>query len=88
MSRSWPTAEDDMQVAARVIEEYAEQVNSDTLGMFELVVNHKEKSMGFRLSNWVLALAEYFMAQYGPAQGDFVTRKVVSRCLINGQTLH
>lgn len=88
MNQNWPTKEKDLLVAEQVIEEYANSVNTDALGLFELVHHPQERHMAFRLANWVLTLANYFVSTYGAEQGDFVTRKVVSRCLINGQTLH
>jgi hypothetical protein len=88
MNNKWPTKDNDMQVAEQIIEEYANRVDSQALGLFELVLNPGEKRMAFRLSNWVVMLADYFMSQYGPSQGDYVTRKVISKCLVNGQTLH
>ncbi|MGQ3890547.1 hypothetical protein [Legionella sp. CNM-4043-24] len=88
MNQNWPTKDKDMLIAEQVIEEYATQVDSDTLGLFEVVHNHQERHMGFRLANWVTTLARHFVSAYGPEQGDYVTRKVVTRCLINGQTLH
>ncbi|MFC3908711.1 hypothetical protein ACFORL_06425 [Legionella dresdenensis] len=88
MNNSWPTREQDMHAAKQIIEEYANSNECDTLGLFEIVVNKEEKCMNFKLSRWVLTLAEYFKTQYGANQGDFVTRKVISRCLTEGNTVH
>lgn len=88
MNKNWPTKAQDLFVAEQIMEDYANQHNSESLGLFELFVNQEEKRMNFRLSNWVLALAEQFKSMYGATKGDFVTRKVISCCLTNGQTLH
>lgn len=88
MKEKWLTRESDMFVAEQIMEEYARHQNSESLGIFELFVNQEEKRMNFRLSNWVLKLAEHFKSVYGDNQGEFVIRKVISRCLTNGQTLH
>ena len=88
MSNNWPTKLQDLHLAQVIMEEFASQHPSGSLGLFELVVNESEKRMNFRLSNWVLAIAERFNDMYGPSQGEYVTRQVVSRCLTQGQTLH
>lgn len=88
MTNSWPTKEKDLFVAEQIMQEYAVQNKTDSLGLFELFVNREEKRMNFRLSNWVLTLALHFKSLYGDTQGDFVTRKVITNCLSNGQTFH
>lgn len=88
MKKNWPTKDRDMHIAQQIMEQYAQEQNSNNLGLFELVVNQEEKRMNYRLSSWVLMLAEHFKSIYGENQGDFVTRQVITRCLINGQTLH
>ncbi len=88
MNKSWPTKDKDIHIAQLIMEEYAYKQNSEALGLFELVVNQTEKRMNFQLSNWVLALAQRFNTMYGSHQGEHVTRLVISRCLVQGQTLH
>lgn len=88
MNENWPTKDKDMDVAQRIMEEYANEQNSESLGLFELIVDQEAKRMDFRLSSWVQILAQHFKSLYGANQGDFVTRQVISRCITNGQTLH
>lgn len=88
MKKNWPTKDNDLHVAERFMEEYATEQESNALGLFELVVNQEEKRMNFRLANWVMALAKHFNSIYGPHQGDYITRQIISRCIVQGQTLH
>jgi hypothetical protein len=88
MSQNWPTRDNDLQVARVIMEEYANERESDSLGLFEIVVDQTEKKMNFCLSGWVVMLAKHFNSMYGINQGDFVTRQVITRCLTQGQTLH
>lgn len=88
MSQSWPTREEDLKAAQSIMEEYANQGESPALGLFEISVNHNEKRMNYRLSGWIVLLAKHFANQYGANQGDFVTRQVISRCIIQGETMH
>lgn len=88
MSKKWTTREQDLQTAQSIMEEYAQARNSDTLGLFEIVVNPLEKRMDYCLSGWVLLLAKHFTSVYGSHQGDFITRQVITRCITQNQTLH
>lgn len=88
MSESWPTREKDLQVAHNIMEEYANERDSDSLGLFEIVVDRSEKRMNFRLSGWVILIAKHFVAAYGACQGDFITRQIISRCITQDATLH
>lgn len=88
MNKNWPTKDKDIFTAQKIMEEYAKEQKSELLSLLELVVNPLEKQMGFKLANWVLALANYFSTTYGAEQGDYVTRQVITRCLRQGQTLH
>ena len=88
MKKSWPTQEKDMIIAQFIIEQYANLTEADALGLFELVVDQKEKRMNFQLSTWVVMLAQQFKALYGAEQGDLVTRQVISRCLTGTETIH
>ncbi|MFT4059551.1 MAG: hypothetical protein QM652_08395 [Legionella sp.] len=88
MSQNWSTRDRDLQTARVIMEEYANERDSDSLGLFEIVVDPTEKRMSFCLSGWVVALAKHFNSVYGVIQGDYVTRRVITRCLTQGQTLH
>lgn len=88
MNANWPTRDKDLQTARQIMEEYANDRESDSLGLFEIVVDQIEKRMNYCLSGWVVMLAKHFSSMYGASQGDFVTRRVISRCITQGQTLH
>lgn len=77
-----------MKIAQQIMEEYAQQNNLDSLGLFELVVDQEEKKMDFRLSPWVSKIATYFQSEYGEEQGDFITRQVISNCITKDETIH
>ncbi|PJD94655.1 MAG: hypothetical protein CK426_05810 [Legionella sp.] len=88
MSQNWPTREQDLQTARIIMEEYANQKESDSLGLFEVVVDQIEKRMNLQLSGWVVILARHFLSTYGVSQGDFITRQVISRCITQEATVH
>lgn len=88
MSDKWSTKDRDLQTARLIMEEYASDRESESLGLFEIVVDQVEKRMNFRLSGWVIALAKHFNSEYGSSQGDYITRQIISRCITQGETLH
>ncbi|WP_058462376.1 hypothetical protein [Legionella adelaidensis] len=88
MNKEWPTKEKDMHAAQLIMEEYAREQNSDSLGLLELVVDTEEKKLDFRIANWVIAIAYHFNTLYGANQGDFVTRQVITKCITQGHVIH
>ncbi|MBA2657923.1 MAG: hypothetical protein H0U70_13215 [Tatlockia sp.] len=88
MNNNWPTKDKDIGIAQRIMEKYAIEQNTDSLGLFEVVVNQKKKRMDFQLSSWVKMLAAHFKTVYGANKGDTVTRQVISHCITKGETLH
>ena len=88
MSPNWPTRDSDLQTARSIMEEYANERDRDSLGLFEIVVDTAEKRMDYCLSEWVVILAKRFQSMYGMIQGDFVTRQIITQCITQGQTLH
>ncbi len=88
MSQNWPTRERDLQAARVIMEEYANERESDSLGLFEIIVDQSKKRMDYRLSGWVVLLSKHFSSMYGISQGDFITRQIISQCITQGQTLH
>lgn len=88
MTYNWPTKERDLQAARAIMQEYASERSVDSLGLFEVVVDPAEKRMDFRLSGWVVALASHFNEIYGHDEGEHITRKVVSACIRQDETIH
>jgi hypothetical protein len=88
MSQDWSTSTKDLKVAEVIIESYAKAHNLSSLSLFEIVFDPNLKKLDYQLSPWVKALAIQFKTMYGEAQGETVTRNVVSRYLTEGQTIH
>lgn len=88
MKKEWLTKDKDLIIAKQIIEQYATEKNSDALGLFEIIVNKEKKKMSFQLSPWVVRIAERFSHLYGAEQGNFITSRIISDCITNGQTIH
>lgn len=87
MNKSWPTQLHDIILAEQIMSRYAAS-HAGVLSLFELTVDKKEKVMDFRLSAWVMALTSHFTSLYGAKEGEWITRRVISHCMRDNQTLH
>lgn len=87
MGKHWPTQLKDMHMAEQIMSRYAEE-HAGVLNLFELVVDLQAKNMDFRLSSWVMALASHFKSVYGEQEGEIITRRIISACMRDNQTLH
>lgn len=87
MNKSWPNRMRDIIIAEQLMSQFVSEEVSG-LNLFELVVDLQEKSMNFRLSRWILILAEKFVQLYGEEEGEMVTRRVISLFMREKQTLH
>lgn len=83
---NWPTKQEDMKAAQQIMESFWQ--NTNKLGLLEISVDIINKQMDYELSPWVLILARYFTNLYGNKQGQFVTRKVISKCIVGTRTIH
>jgi hypothetical protein len=88
MSQNWMTKDSDLQAARVIMEQYATERESNSLGLFEIGVDQGKKRMQLRLSGWVVLLAKHFVSKYGFHQGDFITRQIISSCITQGHTVH
>ena len=88
MSNEWTTRAKDLQVAQKIMDEYAQGAEVEALGLFELVVDRNDKSMNFRLASWVLALVHRFNEMYDANQADYVIRQVIGFCMKQNQVVH
>ena len=86
--KSWSTQAKDMGLAKLIIDQYVEATGAEAVGLFEIVMNPSEKRMNYQLAAWVIVLAQQFSTLYGAEKGDFVTREVISRCLIGNEQVH
>lgn len=88
MMYDWPTKERDIALARKLIAQYSEEHDTERLGLFELSTDEYERKFEFRIAPWVLGLAGRFLQLYGPERGDIITRKVLTHCLVNGESVH
>ena len=88
MNNDWPTQYRDLYLTQLILEQYAITHNISAIGLLEIFVDIQEKILDFCVSEWVFTLAKQFYTLYGAEQGDAITRKVITYCCINGNTVH
>lgn len=86
MNEEWPTEYQDMYIAREIIAEYGG--DESVLGIFEMEMDPQGLVQKVKLSEWILRLIGHFRTVYGLEHGDFILKKVISGCLIDGQTIH
>jgi len=84
----WPTEANDWQTAQNILEKYLELNGGEPLGIIDVVVTPDEERVDYEVSTWIKELTAIYCQQYGREQGEVVTKRVVSRCLTLGHTIH
>lgn len=88
MQNDWPTREKDMAIAMAIIEKYIGDCGSETFHLMEFVFDTNKQNMDVPVPEWMFELTDYFTRQYGLEKGRDVIAKVLTRCLLQHQTLH
>lgn len=86
MKNDWDTQEQDLTLARNIIEQHSPDL--DNVGLLKFVVNTKARSLSLELADWVSVLTKEFIEKYGLIQGNEITRKVLTRILTAGETVH
>ena len=87
--QDWPTKYKDLSILKFYLETY--QVfsgNKNSQSLFEWRLTPNQKNFQITLSPWLQAMILHFMDLYGVEQGEFISRRLVSYCLTQGQTFH
>lgn len=88
MQEDWPTEIIDMKVANDIIKKYQELNDNEPLSLVELTINKEEEDVEIRPADWVLELAKHFQDKYGYEHGQAITSHVITRCFLQGETVH
>ncbi len=85
MSNDWPSSSYDLYIARQVINQHTNE--DKPLGIFEIIVAENGENKVY-LAEWVRVLRDFYHHAYGDEQGDIIMRKVVTKCLVSGETIH
>jgi len=88
MTKEWPTQEEDMNTAIAIIDKYKEFNEGQPVGLVDIVVSSETEEVDIKTPDWIVELANNFAAKYGLEKGSEITQKVLTKCLLTGQTIH
>jgi hypothetical protein len=88
MRKDWPTELQDMQTAYDIAKKHAEFNDDEPLGFLEVVVDSKHKPVEFKMPAWILDLLMHFRSQYGHEHGHAVISNVLTKLLLQYETVH
>ncbi|MBU0455388.1 MAG: hypothetical protein ABIH77_02640 [Pseudomonadota bacterium] len=84
----WPTEEKDLQMAAKIIEKHIILNNGEPLSFVDIVMFKEFEQVDFDVPEWILELTEFFSDQYGLKKGQDITKRVLAKYMLQGQTVH
>lgn len=88
MLLNWPTETTDWDMAQSVLDKYIDMNGGEPLGIIEVVISVDDHRVEYQVATWVKELTAIFCEKYGRQQGEIITKKIVSRCLTIGHTIH
>ncbi len=88
MQEDWPTAQEDLHIANTVIKKYIDLLQDDEQLPMPHILLRSDSYPSYWAPDWMLELAEIFGDRYGLIQGDYVTRRVLTHYLLQGNTIH
>jgi hypothetical protein len=87
--KDWPTKEKDLEKAVDILESHVVINEGDPLSLLNIIFNDcNEEDVDVKVSDWVLDLSSYFISQYGSKHGKTIASKVLTKCLLLGETIH
>ncbi len=87
MFDDWPTKEDDIGLAEKIIARHVDMNNGETLSLMHIEVDFN-RSPTFCLPEWISELQDFFTERYGAKLGNEVTLKIVANCIIADAVIH
>lgn len=87
MKNEWPTRENDLLVASEIINKYIDFNDGEPVGLLEMIFR-QQQLLEVKLPDWLVELSEHFTSLYGNEHGNYVTKRILSRCFLGDHTLH
>jgi len=87
MSEDWLTQEEDLQFATEIVNEYT-FLNDEPVSLLHILFKGDDDDFDVHVSDFMSGLTEHFVCQYGAKKGKKVARKVVTKLLLAGKTIH
>jgi hypothetical protein len=88
-SQDWLTQQADMKTATNIINKHLDFNDGKPLAVLHVIMDHQSSQpLTIQVQDWVKELLEYFRDQYGWQEGETITGRVITRLLLQGETIH
>lgn len=87
MTKNWPTQKKDLKIASEIIHRHIKANNGNPLLAMYISVNGKD-AVRFEQHEWLVELCLYYYNQYGLKEGKQIFDKVLTRILLQQETVH
>jgi len=88
MTKDWPSQDYDLQEARFIVAKYLQDHAGETLRFLDVTINHQTQKIKLRAPEWIVNILRYFDEKYGVKAGREVSKKVITRFLLQGETIH
>jgi len=89
ITNSWPTEDQDLNIAADIIGKHVKQNGGQPLEMIKIVIDKsKLQPIDVHVSDWVLEMIALFREKYGYEHGLAVISNILTKLYLQHETLH
>lgn len=88
MSEDWPTQEEDLQIAADIIDEHISIHDDEPISLLQILFKGDDENFNIEVSEFMADIAEHFVHRYGEEKGKDIARKVLTKLLLVNRTIH
>ena len=88
MNEDWPTLEEDLQVAAEIMDEHISIHGDEPISLLHLIFKGDDDDFDIQVSDLMVGVTEHFVYRYGEKKGKNIARKVLTKLLLVNKTIH
>jgi hypothetical protein len=88
MNEDWPTQEEDLQVAAEIMDEHMFMHGDEPISLLHLIFKGDDEDFDVQVSDLMSGVTEHFICHYGEKKGKDIARKVLTKLLLVNKTIH
>ena len=87
--KTWPTEEQDLSIAADIINKHVGENHGQPLEMIKIVIDkNKQQAVDVHMSDWISEMVEYFREKYGYEHGHAIIGNILTKLYLQHETLH
>lgn len=88
MNEDWPTQEEDLQMAAEIIDEHISVHDDEPISLLQIAFKGDDDNFNIEVSDFLAGITEHFVYRYGEKKGKDIARKVLTKLLLVNKTIH